>query len=46
LERQKLRPPQAVIDAALAGLLQNIRFANCKLNSGYIHALLPDAPQP
>jgi endoglucanase len=45
-ERQKLRPPQAVIDAALAGLLQNVRFANCKLNSGYIHALLPDAPQP
>ncbi len=43
-ERQKLRPPQAVIDAALAGLLQNIRFANCKLNSGYIHALLPNAP--
>jgi endoglucanase len=45
-DRQKQRPPQAVIDAAFTGLLQNIRFANCKLNSGYIHALLPNAPQP
>jgi endoglucanase len=45
-ERQKLRPPQAVIDAALAGFLQNMKFANCKLNFGYIHALVPSAPQP
>jgi len=45
-ERQKQRPSQAVTDTALAGLLENVRFANCKLNSGYIHALLPAAPQP
>jgi aryl-phospho-beta-D-glucosidase BglC (GH1 family) len=43
-ERLKERPPQTVIDAALAGLLENIEFEKCTVNAGYIHALLPDAP--
>jgi hypothetical protein len=34
------RPPQSTIDAALAELLGNIRFANCHSN---IPALLPNA---
>jgi hypothetical protein len=42
--RQAQRPPQTVIDAAMAGLLENIQFAHCSINAGYIHALLPDAP--
>ena len=41
--RLKIRPPQATINAALAELLENIRFANCHVNPGYIHALLPGA---
>lgn len=43
-QRQAQRPPQPVIDAALAGLLENIQLAHCSINAGYIHALLPDAP--
>jgi len=43
-ERLKERPPQMVIDAALAGLLENIELEKCIVNAGYIHALLPDAP--
>jgi hypothetical protein len=43
-QRQAQRPPQAVIDTALAGLLENVQFAHCSINEGYIHALLPDAP--
>lgn len=42
--RIKERPPQVVIDAALAELLTNIELAKCRVNAGYIHALLPDAP--
>jgi endoglucanase len=42
--RQAQRPPQPIIDAAFAELLQNIRFDHCTTNPGYIHALLPDAP--
>ena len=38
------RPPQALIDAAMAEFLQNIAFEKCTVNAGYIHALLPDAP--
>ena len=38
------RPPQSVIDAALAEFLENIEFRKCTVNAGYIHALLPDAP--
>ncbi len=44
-ERMKQRPPQPIIDAALAELLDNIQFAKCTPNSGYIHALLPQ-PAP
>jgi endoglucanase len=44
--RIKDRPSQAVIDAAMAEFLQNIEFAMCTVNAGYIHALLPDAPTP
>ncbi len=42
--RLKDRPSQAVIDAAVAELLENIRLEKCTVNAGYIHALLPDAP--
>jgi hypothetical protein len=42
--RLKMRPPQAAIDAALAELLENIRLVNCRVNPGYIQALLPQAP--
>jgi aryl-phospho-beta-D-glucosidase BglC (GH1 family) len=42
--RLSSRPAQAVIDAALAELLDNIRLEKCTVNSGYIHALLPGAP--
>jgi endoglucanase len=43
-ERLKQRPTQAVIDAAMAELLENIKLANCTSNAGYIHAMLPGAP--
>jgi endoglucanase len=43
-ERQAQRPPQPVIDAAFAGLLENIQLTHCSINAGYIHAMLPDAP--
>ncbi len=39
--RLKVRPEQAVIDHALAGILTNIRFKECTPNPGYIKALLP-----
>ena len=42
--RLKIRPPQAIIDAALTELLENVRFVDCRVNPGYIHALLPNAP--
>jgi endoglucanase len=38
------RPDQAVIDRVLAELLQNIQFAHCTTNMGYLHALLPSTP--
>jgi hypothetical protein len=43
-ERLPHRPQQATIDAALAELLENIQFAKCRVNAGYIRALLPQAP--
>jgi endoglucanase len=43
-ERMKQRPPQEVIDAAMAELLENIQLRKCTANAGYIHALLPSAP--
>ena len=43
-ERMKERPPQALIDAALAELLENIQLQKCSTHAGYIHALLPGAP--
>jgi len=43
-ERIKERPPQALIDAALAELLENIQLQKCSTHAGYIHALLPGAP--
>lgn len=42
--RLKVRPDQAVIDRALEGILNNIRFSQCTINHGYIHALLPSSP--
>jgi hypothetical protein len=42
-ERLRQRPPQTVIDAAMAGLLKNIQLAHGSINAGYIHALLPEA---
>jgi hypothetical protein len=42
-ERLASRPPQATIDATLAELLDNIKFAKCQVNAGYIHAMLPEA---
>ncbi len=41
--RLKVRPEQAVIDGALAGILTNIRFKECTPNPGYIKALLPSS---
>jgi endoglucanase len=43
-ERMGKRPPQALIDAAIGELLNNIEFQKCSVNAGYIHALLPNAP--
>jgi len=40
--RLKDRPAQDVIDRAMAELLENIQFAKCAPNPGYIHALLPE----
>lgn len=40
-ERLKARPPQAVLDSAFDGLLQNIRFKPEQINAGYVHALIP-----
>ncbi|HEY1964616.1 MAG TPA: hypothetical protein VGG59_06785 [Acidobacteriaceae bacterium] len=37
----KVRPEQAVIDRALAGILNNIQFRECGQNEGYIRGLLP-----
>jgi hypothetical protein len=37
----KERPDQAVIDRAIAELLQNIQLAHCTTNMGYLRALLP-----
>jgi len=31
-----------VIDAALAELLENVQFAKCRVNAGYVRALLPN----
>jgi aryl-phospho-beta-D-glucosidase BglC (GH1 family) len=39
--RLKDRPAQDVIDAAMAELLENVQFAKCTVNAGYIRALLP-----
>jgi endoglucanase len=39
--RLKVRPEQAVIDHAFAGILNDIQFRECVQNKGYIHALLP-----
>ncbi|HEY9137380.1 MAG TPA: glycoside hydrolase family 5 protein, partial [Terriglobus sp.] len=41
-QRLPQRPSQAVIDHAIANLLENIRFDRERRNEGYIHALLPD----
>ena len=44
--RLKVRPEQAVIDRALAGILNNIPFRECTQNQGYIRALLPSSSPP
>ncbi len=38
-QRLKMRPGQATIDRAFAGLLKNIQVQNCHVNPGYLHAL-------
>jgi endoglucanase len=43
-DRQKKRPPQAVIDKAFEDLLNNIQSSHEKQNLGYLHALFPNAP--
>ncbi len=41
-DRQKRRPSQDVIDAAFAGVLENIQISKERRNLGYIKALLPN----
>lgn len=36
---RKARPPKAKIDQALKSYLENIKFKNCRINSGYLQAL-------
>jgi hypothetical protein len=36
---RKSRPAKEKIQKALNGLLQEVRFANCKINQGYLKAL-------
>jgi hypothetical protein len=38
-ERLKVRPDQATIDKAFAGLLENIQLQHCHANAGYLTAL-------
>jgi Cellulase (glycosyl hydrolase family 5) len=38
-ERLKVRPDQATIDKAFAGLLENIQLQHCHANAGYLKAL-------
>jgi endoglucanase len=38
-ERLKVRPDQATIDKAFAGLLENIQLRHCHTNAGYLKAL-------
>ncbi len=37
--RLKVRPDQSTIDQALASFLDQVKFANCRVNEGYLHAL-------
>ena len=41
-KRLKSRPSNEHSRAALAALLRNIRFPNCRANRGYLNALLPN----
>jgi endoglucanase len=38
-ELRKSRPAKEKIQLALTGLLQQVRFANCRINQGYLNAL-------
>jgi hypothetical protein len=38
-ELREKRPPRTVIDQALEGFLENIRFEACRVNPGYVDAL-------
>jgi hypothetical protein len=38
-ERLKVRPDQATIDKAFAGVLENIQLQHCHANAGYLKAL-------
>jgi hypothetical protein len=38
-ERLKVRPDQATIDKAFAGVLENIQLQHCHANTGYLKAL-------
>jgi endoglucanase len=38
-DRLKVRPSQATIDQAFAGLLENIQLRHCRVNPGYLKAL-------
>lgn len=42
-EVRKNRPERAAVDAALAGLLENVRLDRCEVNAGYLRALGLDA---
>jgi hypothetical protein len=43
-EVRKNRPPKEKVDKALAGYLQQVRFANCQINEGYLRALGMEPP--
>lgn len=38
-EMRKLKPAKEVVNKALADLLENIKFKNCRINEGYLLAL-------
>jgi len=38
-EVRKLRPPKEKVEKALSDYLERIKFANCRVNQGYLKAL-------
>ena len=43
-DRLKMRPEQEQLDRVFASFLESIRLSACRVNEGYVHALLPQAP--